>query len=132
MTLRFAHRVAGKLDVELMNRASQNLVGIHDFVSFASNIGDVKDKSTVRRVYHAKVTREGDFIVFNIVANAFVRHQIRSTAGALVQVGFGKMNQAEFIDIMEAKKTGLAGPTLPACGLCLMRVNYPCSFEEMR
>jgi tRNA pseudouridine38-40 synthase len=71
-------------------------------------------------------------VVFNIVANAFVRHQIRSTAGALVQVGLNKLSEGEFVGLLEAKKVGLAGPTLPACGLCLMRVNYSCSFEEMR
>jgi tRNA pseudouridine38-40 synthase len=132
MTARFAYRVAGELDVEAMNRVCKNLVGIHDFASFASNIGDEPEKSTIRQVYQAKVTREGDIVVFNIIANAFIRHQIRSTAGALVQVGLNKMSEAEFIGILEEKRPGLAGPTLPSCGLCLIRVNYPCSFEEMR
>jgi tRNA pseudouridine38-40 synthase len=132
ITARFAHRVAGELDVEAMNRACQALVGIHDFASFASDIGNVKEKSTVRQVYQAKVMRDGDIIVFSIVANAFLRHQIRSTTGALVQVGSDKMSQAEFISILEARKPGLAGPTLPPCGLFLIRVNYPRSFEEMR
>jgi tRNA pseudouridine38-40 synthase len=132
ITSRFAHRVTGELDVEAMNRACQMLVGTHDFASFASDINDEPEMSTIRRVHQAKVIRHGDMVVFNIVANAFIRHQIRSTAGALVQVGSGKLSEAEFIGILEAKKVGLAGPKLPACGLCLERVNYPCSFEEMR
>jgi tRNA pseudouridine38-40 synthase len=132
MTLGFAYRVAGELDIVAMNRACQTLVGIHDFASFASDISDEPEKSTVREVFQAKVVRDGDNVVFNIVANAFVRHQIRSTAGVLVQVGLHKMGQAKFVSLLEAKKVGLAGPTLPACGLCLERVNYPCSFEEMR
>ncbi len=132
MTSRFAYRVAGELDVEAMNRACQVLVGIHDFASFASDISNEPEKSTIRQVYQAKVMRDGEIIVFNIVANAFIRHQIRSTAGALVQVGLNKMSEAEFASLLEEKKVGLAGPILPACGLCLIRVNYPCSFEEMR
>jgi len=132
ITARFAHRVDDELDIEAMDRASRTLVGIHDFLSFASNISNEQEKSTIRQVYHAKVTRDEDMVVFNIVANAFVRHQIRSTAGALVQVGLNKMSETEFVSILEAKKVGLAGPTLPACGLCLMRVNYSGSFEEMR
>ncbi len=132
ITSRFAHRVTGELDVEAMNRACQMLVGTHDFASFASDINDEPEMSTVRQVYQAKVTRHEDMVVFNIVANAFIRHQIRSTAGALAQVGTGKLSEAEFVSILEAKKVGLAGPKLPACGLCLERVNYPCSFEEMR
>ncbi len=132
ITARFAHRVDDELDVEAMNRVCRMLVGIHDFASFASNVGDEPEKSTVRQVYQARVTRDADMVVFNIVANAFVRHQIRSTAGALVQVGLNKLSEAEFISLLEAKKVGLAGPTLPACGLCLMRVNYHCAFEEMK
>ncbi|MBN1643208.1 MAG: tRNA pseudouridine(38-40) synthase TruA [Dehalococcoidales bacterium] len=132
MMKRFAHRVVGELDVAAMNKASQALVGIHDFASFASDIGDELEKSTVRRVYQASVRRDGEMVVFDVVANAFLRHQIRSTIGALVQVGLNKMSETEFIDLLGLKKPGLAGPTLPACGLCLMRVNYSCSFEEMR
>ena len=125
----FAYRVAGYLDIEAMDRACQTLLGEHDFASFASNIGsDVK--STVREVYRAGVDRDGDLVVFNIVANAFLRHQVRSTAGTLVRIGQGKMSEDELMGIIGAKKPGLAGPILPACGLYLLQVNYPRSFEE--
>ena len=126
----FAYRITGNLDVAAMNRACQALIGEHDFASFASGIGD-DARSTVRKVYQAEVTREGDLVVFDMVANAFVRHQMRSTAGCLVRSGLGRMSQDEFQNIVEAKQPGLAGPTLPACGLCLVSVEYPHPFEEV-
>ncbi len=125
----FAYRVAGCLDVEAMNRACQALVGEHDFASFASNIGG-ETGSTIRRVYRIEINRDEELVVLNIVANAFLRHQVRSMAGILVRIGLGKMSGEELDSIIEAKKPGLAGPTLPACGLCLMQVNYPHPFEE--
>jgi len=125
----FAYRVAGTLDADTMNQACRALVGEHDFASFASGVGG-EEKSTVRRVYQAEVTRKGELVVLDMVANAFVRHQVRSTAGCLVSVGLGRMSLDEFRSIIEAKQPGLAGPTLPACGLCLVRVNYPHPFEE--
>jgi tRNA pseudouridine38-40 synthase len=125
----FACRIAGTLDVAAMNRACRTLIGEHDFASFASGVGG-EVKSTMRRVYRAEVTRDGDLVVLNVVANAFVRHQIRSTAGCLVRIGLGRMSQDEFCSIIEAKRPGLAGPALPACGLCLVRVEYPHPFEE--
>jgi tRNA pseudouridine38-40 synthase len=125
----FACRIGGILDVAAMNRACWALIGKHDFASFASGIGG-GDKSTVRKVYRAEVTREGDLVVLDMVANAFVRHQIRSTAGCLVRIGTGRVNQDGFYSIIEAKRPGLAGPVLPACGLCLVRVEYPRPFEE--
>jgi tRNA pseudouridine38-40 synthase len=125
----FTCRITGTLDVAEMDRACRAIIGEHDFASFASGIGG-EDKSTVREIYRAEVSREGDLVVFDVVANAFVRHQIRSTAGCLVKIGMGRMSQDEFGSIIKAKRPGLAGPTLPACGLCLVRVEYPRPFEE--
>ncbi len=74
--------------------------------------------------------KEKELVVFNLVANSFLTHQVRNTVGALIRVGLGKMNVDEFYGIMEAKGPGLAGPTAPGCGLCLMQVNYSHPFEE--
>ena len=68
-------------------------------------------------------------IVLDMVANSFLPHQVRNTVGSLIKVGQGKMTVEEFYQMVEAKSPGQAGPTAPAGGLCLMRVNYPGSFE---
>ncbi len=125
----FAYRVAGGLDIEAMNSASQALIGEHDFASFVGCI-DEGIKSTRRKVYQAKMGRDGDLDVFNMVANSFLPHQVRNTMGALIQVGLGKVSVDQFHGIMEARQPGLAAPTAPACGLFLMRVNYPSPFGE--
>jgi len=125
----FSYLVTGSLDIEAMNQACQALIGEHDFASFTSGIG-VGIKSTVRRMYRAEMRKDGELAVFNMVANSFLPHQVRNTVGALIRVGLGKMSSDEFYSIMEAKKPGLAGPTAPGCGLCLMQVNYPHPFEE--
>jgi tRNA pseudouridine38-40 synthase len=120
----FSYLVAGHLNIEAMNWACQALIGEHDFASFATCIG-VGIRSMVRSVYTAKIERDGDLAIFNMVANSFLPHQVRNTAGALIRVGLGKMSVDEFRSIIEAKKPGLAGPTAPAYGLCLMQINYP-------
>lgn len=119
----FSYLVAGRLDIEAMNQACSMLVGEHDFVSFAARNG-ASLKSTVKRVFRAEVTREGDMVIFNIAANSFLMHQVRNTIGALIRVGQGKMTINEFNSILEAREPALAGPTAPAYGLCLNRVNY--------
>ncbi len=125
----FAYRVSGNLDIEAMNLASQALVGEHDFASFVGCI-DEGIKSTRRNVYQAKIEQDGDLDIFSIVANSFLPHQVRNTMGTLIQVGLGKMSVDQFRGIMEARQPGLAVPTAPACGLFLMRVNYPSPFGE--
>jgi len=125
----FSYRVGGHLDIEAMNQACQALVGEHDFISFASSMG-IGTKNTVRRVYQAKMEKDGELVVFNIVANSFLTHQVRNTVGTLIRVGLGRMRVDEFCSIIEMKKSGLVGPTAPARGLCLTQVNYPYPFEE--
>lgn len=125
----FSYLVAGHLDIEAMNRACQAIIGTHDFTSFTSGIG-VEIKNTVRRVYRAEMRRDGELVIFNMVANSFLPHQVRNTVGALIRVGRGKMNGDELYNIMTAERPGLAGPSAPAHGLCLMQVNYPHPFEE--
>jgi len=132
LTARYAHRITGELDTEAMNAACRRLLGTHDFASFASEIGDEPGKSTFRHVYRADVVKREHLTVFTIVANAFLRHPVRNTAGVLLQIGNGKMTITEFDNILEARQPGLAGPTLPASGLALVKVNYPLTFEEMK
>jgi len=125
----FSHLVGGHLDINAMNQACQALIGEHDFASFISGNG-VEVKNTVRRVYRVETREEGELVVFNMVANSFLTHQVRNTAGTLIRIGLGKMTVDEFYRIIEAEKPGLAGPTAPACGLCLTRINYSAPFGE--
>jgi len=113
-----------------MNQACQALIGKHDFASFATCI-EAGIKSMIRSVYRAKIEKDGDLAAFNIVADSFLPHQVRNTVGTLIKVGLGKMTLDDFHSIVEAKRPGLAGPTVPACGLCLMRINYPHPLEEI-
>jgi tRNA pseudouridine38-40 synthase len=126
----FAYPVADHLDIKIMNRACQALIGEHDFASFTTCI-KAEIKSTVRSVYRAETEKSGELVVFNMVAKSFLPHQVRNTVGALIKVGLGRISADEFRSIVEAKKRGLAGPTAPACGLCLMQVNYPRPLGEI-
>ncbi len=125
----FSYRVEGDLDVEAMNRACQSLIGQHNFASFVSSAETARRKRTVRDVFKAEINRDGDMIIFDMVANSFLTHQVRNTIGSLIKVGQGRMTVEEFDRMVEAGTPGLAGPTAPAEGLCLMRVNYPSPFK---
>jgi len=126
---RFTYLVREPLNIQVMDEAAQVLVGEHDLASFTS--GDLAAvKTTVRRVFQACVKRVDDLVVFTIVANSFMPHQIRNTVGTLVLVGLGKMGVAEFNGMMERKTPGLAGPKAPASGLHLVQVNYPDPIKE--
>lgn len=124
----FAYWVIGKLDIGAMNQACQALIGKQDLASFVTR-AEVK-KNTVRNVYRAEVKKDGDLVTLDMVASSFLPHQVRNTAGALIRVGLGKLTVNEFNNMVQARKPGLAGPTAPACGLCLMQINYPVPLGE--
>ena len=119
----FCYQVSSELDIEAMNRACRVLVGEHDFSSFASDMAGIK-KSPIRRIYEAVIERKGDTVVFRIMANAFLPHQVRNTVGSLIRVGLNRMTFNEFNSIMKAREFGLAGPAAPPYGLFLEKVNY--------
>jgi tRNA pseudouridine38-40 synthase len=125
LRVRYVHQVVGHLDLEAMNRACQYLLGEHDLVSFVTDLAQSVIKTTIRSVLRAEVTMRGDEVAFEIEANAFLPHQVRNTVGTLIRVGLGKIDSDEFKRIMEARKPGLAGPTVPAQGLYLIQVKYP-------
>ena len=122
------------IDVDLMNTACKFLIGTQDFSSFGS-VGDPV-RSTVRIVRYARWSvfdyvspilddgRKYHLIRFHIEANAFLRGMVRAIAGTLLEVGLGKMPPERVKEILELKDRSTAGPSLPAKGLCLVRVDY--------
>lgn len=118
----YAYFVPVSLDTGAMNEACQALLGKQDFASFT---GPMMGKRTVRNVSKAEVSREGETVFFDMIADAFLPKQVRCTVGSLVRVGLGKLKLEKFKEIIQAKKPGLAAPVAPAHGLCLMKVNYP-------
>lgn len=126
---RFAYMVSEPLDIEVMNESCRALIGKHDFASFTT-CEDTELKDTVKEVYRAEVEKKDSLVTFRMVADSFLRHQIRNTVGSLIRVGLGRMTVGEFRDIIEARTPGLAGPRAPACGLCLKRISYPSPFGD--
>jgi len=123
----FAYFVPRKLNIRAMNKACKFLEGERDFASFVTALGRLR--STVRTVYEAGVAREDDLVTYHMTGDSFLPHQVRNTVGFLIRVGLDKVGLEEFQEIMEAKRLGLAGPTAPAYGLCLTKVNYPGNLE---
>lgn len=111
-----------KLDEKKMNEAVKFLIGEHDFKSFKAS--GTSSKSSVRIIYDAKVWREGDLVKIELTGNGFLYNMIRIISGTLVDVGVGKIQPSEIKNILELKDRTKSGKTLPACGLCLINVEY--------
>jgi tRNA pseudouridine38-40 synthase len=118
----FAWHVRGPLDVERMNQASSLVVGEKDFSSFRS--AGCASRQGRRAVYLAKWSRSEHEVTFDIEANAFLRHMVRSLVGSLVQVGLGRWSVDRFQKVLEACDRSQASVTAPPQGLRLLSVHY--------
>ena len=111
-----------KLDEEKMNEAAQYLIGEHDFKSFKAS--GTSSKSSVRTIYDAKVTRNGELVTIELTGNGFLYNMVRIIAGTLVDVGTYKIEPIDIKNILDAKDRLKAGKTLPPTGLYLVKVEY--------
>jgi tRNA pseudouridine38-40 synthase len=116
-----AWHVRQPLDLDAMRAAAASLVGEHDFAAFSRR----EPTTTVRTVYRCELSRRGAFVCLEMEANAFLRHQVRRTVGALVQVGVGRLSVEGFCELLRRAEPASAGPVAPAHGLYLVRVTYP-------
>lgn len=110
------------LDVEKMNQGAQGFVGTYDFSSFCAVNAKPGDKT--RTVYHARVERQGDLVVFRVCADGFLYNMVRIMMGTLLRISQGKIQPYEIPQIIEQKNRDAAGPTAPAEGLYLNQVFY--------
>jgi tRNA pseudouridine38-40 synthase len=120
---RFSHHVPQALDVAAMATAAALLAGTHDFASFQAAGSDVED--SVRTLWRVEAigNPRGD-VSLELEGTGFLRHMVRNVAGTLLEIGLGRRAPAQMSAILEARDRTVAGPTAPARGLVLVRVDY--------
>ena len=111
-----------ELDVEKMKKAVKYFEGEHDFSAFKSS--GTSSKNSIRTIYKADVTKEGEKIYITLTGNGFLYNMVRIISGTLLEVGIGKIKPDEIPSIIESKNRQNAGKTLPAHGLYLVEVLY--------
>ena len=109
-------------DLDRMRDAAEYMIGMHDFKSFCGNTK--MKKPTIRVVDVIRIEDSGSYIRIYVHGNGFLQHMVRIMVGTLLRVGFGEIEPGDVAGIIEAKDRRKAGPTAPAKGLCLMKVDY--------
>jgi tRNA pseudouridine38-40 synthase len=84
------------------------------------------EPAMVRRIYTSRILRRPrtSMLIYEVSGNGFLHHMVRNMAGTLMEVGRGKLEPRDIIRILKARDRTMAGPTAPAQGLCLVRVEY--------
>jgi tRNA pseudouridine38-40 synthase len=118
------------LSLEAMQTAAKDLVGTHDFTSFAATDPDLAHRvaghalNPVRTITECDLQRDGERIVCRITGSGFLHHMVRNIVGTLGDVGRGALSYDCLPRILAAADRSAAGPTAPAQGLFLHSVRY--------
>jgi tRNA pseudouridine38-40 synthase len=110
------------LDVEAMRVAARLLIGEHDFSAFRA--ADCQARTPVRTLTRLDITRCGDYVNFDVRANAFLHHMVRNIVGCLVYVGKGRYPPEWVGEVLAGRDRARAAPTFEAAGLYLAGVEY--------
>jgi len=111
------------LDAERMHRAGQALLGEHDFSAFRTS--QCQAKHPVRVMQQLSVRREGDHVIVDVQANAFLHHMVRNIVGSLLPIGRGEQPVEWIRDLLAGRDRHVAGPTALPNGLCFVGPRYP-------
>ncbi len=131
---RYVHHYPYPLDEAALQEASAHVIGEHDFTSFAASDPDrvarLQDPppedgfSNLRTICSSSWHREADELIYEVSGNGFLHHMVRNLVGTFLLAGKGSLKPQDIPAILKARSRSLAGPTAPACGLYLVRVEY--------
>ncbi len=110
-----------EVNTALLGDYCKAIVGEHDFTSFATV---EKGGNPVRTVFECAIGKKNDFVVFDIIANSFLRKMVRTIVGTFLELEKEKEKPQRIGEILQARERKEAGMTVYAGGLYLAKVFY--------
>ena len=133
---KYSYRMRYPLDIQKMNEAASYLLGEHDFSCFekvggnnATSICTISEAAwSTYRPTHIDMMgfpcEEGDYIVFRIRANRFLRNMVRAIVGSLIEVGRGKKDPSWISELIASGSRSDAGSSVPGNALFFSGAEY--------
>ena len=121
--IKYSYYLKHKLMIDPMNTAASILLDYKDFKCFSKSKTDVKTYNC--KIIKAEWIEKNGELIFFIKADRFLRNMVRAIVGTLLEIGTGKLNEADFHTIIKSKDRSKAGFSVPAHGLYLKEITYP-------
>ncbi len=111
-----------QLNVDEMRKASDFLIGKHDFSCFRGKL--CQAKSPIKTIEYLNIDEIGDELIIKIKANAFLHHMVRNIVGTLLKIGRGERESEWIISVLDSRDRKEAGPTAEPQGLYFIKAHY--------
>jgi tRNA pseudouridine38-40 synthase len=109
------------INIDIMHKACNKLVGKHDFINFSKN--DKNETLTTRDMDYVNLSINEGYIIFQFKSRAFLRQQIRRMVKKVLELGMGKIQYEEFLKLFDPTQTISYQPANPK-GLILWDVEF--------
>ena len=80
--------------------------------------------TSVRRVNKVDVNVQGNFLIFDIYGEAFLKNMIRIMVGTILKINEGRLSLEGLMDLFQRPDRQQAGITMPAKGLTMISILY--------
>ncbi len=117
------------LSLPLLNAAATQILGTHDFQSFAATDPEkrsghsIHERPTTKTILASTWHPEPPLLIYTITGTGFLHHMVRNLVGTFVDIARGA-TLPPIPEILAARNRTAAGPTAPARGLFLQSVDY--------
>lgn len=117
-----AWAIESPLDWEAFGEAAGSFVGTHDFAAFCA--AGAATRTTTRTLESIELRRSGPLYSLEVVGGGFLRGQVRSMVGTLVEIARGKVPIEKVARLLKRPERDEVGATAPPQGLTLRWVDY--------
>lgn len=114
--------MTGKLDLDILNHASDMILDEHDFTSLSRMNTDLNHRRCI--VYESIWKADGTIVNYHICATRFLHHMVRYLVGTMVEISRGRFSLEAFEDLLLNPRTIARVFKAPAHGLVLEKVEY--------
>jgi len=111
-----------KFNLDKLNEAAQQIKGYEDFTSFSKKNTQVKN--FLCKIERSEWCVEKNKLVYNVVANRFLRGMVKGLVGTMLRVGTNKISIKDFSKIIESKDCVNVDFSPPSYGLFLLSVSF--------
>ena len=78
----------------------------------------------VRTIFESTWHQQEEILIYRVAGNGFLHHMVRNLVGTFVEAAANRISADEIPTILSARNRSAAGPTAPASGLFLVKVEY--------